>query len=203
MYSNRYEELYHHGVKGQTWGVRKWQNPDGSLTPEGYLHYGYKMGKKYNKAMGSIDLAKARLAANKYYYDGSRRFYYIANKKRTAKKRIKDDNRAIKLANKYKEKAKQINEESKSKYGIDLTESIRKTKSQSHVHYYNKFNRTSTTFTNVYNDGKRYLNDAFNDKQRSKLLYSSNLFAQFRMDAHIWKMYYESGQPTKVQGKDN
>lgn len=28
-------ELYHHGIKGQRWGVRRFQNPDGTLTDKG------------------------------------------------------------------------------------------------------------------------------------------------------------------------
>lgn len=34
--------LSHHGVQGQKWGVRRYQNPDGSRTAEGRKHYGYK-----------------------------------------------------------------------------------------------------------------------------------------------------------------
>lgn len=34
------EYLSHHGIKGQRWGRRRYQNPDGSLTPEGKLRYG-------------------------------------------------------------------------------------------------------------------------------------------------------------------
>lgn len=33
--------LMHYGVEGQKWGTRRWQNEDGSLTPEGRRHYGY------------------------------------------------------------------------------------------------------------------------------------------------------------------
>ena len=32
--------LMHHGIKGQKWGVRRYQNKDGSLTSEGRLRYG-------------------------------------------------------------------------------------------------------------------------------------------------------------------
>ena len=32
-------ELYHHGIKGQKWGVRRFQNKDGSLTPAGKKRY--------------------------------------------------------------------------------------------------------------------------------------------------------------------
>lgn len=33
------DELYHHGIKGQKWGVRRYQDADGSLTPEGRQRY--------------------------------------------------------------------------------------------------------------------------------------------------------------------
>lgn len=32
-------QLYHWGIKGQKWGVRKYQNKDGSLTPAGKKRY--------------------------------------------------------------------------------------------------------------------------------------------------------------------
>lgn len=32
-------ELYHHGIKGQRWGIRRYQNEDGSLTEEGKKRY--------------------------------------------------------------------------------------------------------------------------------------------------------------------
>ena len=38
--------LAHEGVKGQKWGIRRYQNPDGSLTTEGRRHYGYGDGTR-------------------------------------------------------------------------------------------------------------------------------------------------------------
>ncbi len=32
-------ELYHYGIQGQKWGLRRFQNPDGTRTPEGKIRY--------------------------------------------------------------------------------------------------------------------------------------------------------------------
>lgn len=37
-----YDEIKHHGIKGQKWGVRRYQNEDGSLTAKGKQRYGTK-----------------------------------------------------------------------------------------------------------------------------------------------------------------
>lgn len=42
--------LVHHGIKGMKWGIRRYQNPDGSLTPAGLERYGGK--KEYKDSFG-------------------------------------------------------------------------------------------------------------------------------------------------------
>lgn len=41
--------LYHHGILNQKWGVRRFQNPDGSLTEEGRKRYGVGEKRKMSK----------------------------------------------------------------------------------------------------------------------------------------------------------
>jgi hypothetical protein len=40
------DSIMHYGVKGQKWGIRRYQNADMSLTPEGRIHYGIGQGKR-------------------------------------------------------------------------------------------------------------------------------------------------------------
>lgn len=53
-------ELYHYGVKGMHWGVRRYQNADGSLTAAGRARYNTGSAKGYKGASNSNEAWKAQ-----------------------------------------------------------------------------------------------------------------------------------------------
>lgn len=60
------DTLYHHGIKGQKWGIRRWQNEDGSLTSAGREHYGYGL-------FGAYKLRNAERITNRDQYKKERK----------------------------------------------------------------------------------------------------------------------------------
>ena len=58
------DELYHHGIKGQKWGVRRFQNPDGSYTEAGKERY----GRNIRRDLDSFQKVRADLRSSESEY---------------------------------------------------------------------------------------------------------------------------------------
>jgi len=99
-------ELYHHGIKGQKWGVRRYQNPDGSLTALGRKKIGRrqdteikklnKLETKYNKAVD-----KAYKKESKALTKGNvKRLAKATNKREVSKEKQKEAKKKLEASTK-------------------------------------------------------------------------------------------------------
>lgn len=105
LYNN---SLAHHGIKGQRWGIRRFQNEDGSLTPEGRARYDVDIeGAKTRVKQTKQQLKKAE---KKYKYapiEKNRKAYaYALNENDFAKQDLKTEKAKNKLNKETKSKSK-------------------------------------------------------------------------------------------------
>lgn len=77
------DELYHHGIKGQRWGIRRYQNADGTLTDAGKKRYGDHVEnvskKRLTKQIGNA-LSSGNSTAQEYVNKQSKMAYSKADK---------------------------------------------------------------------------------------------------------------------------
>ena len=90
-------ELYHDGIKGMKWGIRRYQNYDGTLTEEGRLRY----NKNYNKDRAEGSLPTKDKDGNYYYKnkDGDK-VLYKTRSEQLSDTELTDLNRRVQQENK-------------------------------------------------------------------------------------------------------
>ena len=91
------DELYHYGIKGQKWGVRRYQNEDGTYTPAGKERYQRELNKMAAKDAQRVSDARAA------YGEGA------GVRRKLLDKEIKQKQKDPEYAKAYDEASKHVN----------------------------------------------------------------------------------------------
>lgn len=124
--------LAHHGIIGQRWGIRRYQNRDGSLTSEGKQRYRTDGDKSSSKSSGknSKNVISTSNSVNSISKDASKVNNSI-QKIRNNKKNIKSNNDISKMTD--EELRKRVNRLNMEKQYRDLTGTGKVLKGQDYV----------------------------------------------------------------------
>lgn len=97
--------LAHFGIKGQKWGVRRYQNPDGTYTDAGRKRYGFKSRRKAEKTYKSKEEA---IEARDLKYINKHKSEYSTKELNDLMNRINTEQRLSQMAKQDSEAKKNV-----------------------------------------------------------------------------------------------